>query len=88
MTADQNTFVLKMRISEVCLRLLAYSKASLLKSLEGLSDDDLRWQPAKGRTSIGWNAGHVSQFQRAFMWFFDAELDLELFNGFGSGTKL
>jgi hypothetical protein len=59
--------------SEVCLRLLAYSKASLLRSLEGLTQEDLLWQPAKGRNSIGWNAGHVGQFRGAFMWFFDAK---------------
>lgn len=61
--------------SETCLRLLAYSKASLLKSLEGLSDDELRWQPAKRRNSIGWNAGHAGQFRSAFMWSFDPEPD-------------
>jgi hypothetical protein len=64
-----------MRLSHVCLRLLAYSKASLLRSLEGLTQDDLLWQPAKGKNGIGWNAGHVGQFQSSLLWGFDEEPD-------------
>jgi hypothetical protein len=43
----------------------AYAKASLPRSLEGLTQGDLLWQPAPGRTSIGWNGGmFVKNVQR------------------------
>jgi hypothetical protein len=57
------------------LRMFAFSKASLLYSLEGLNDVDLAWQPAPGICPIGWHACHVAQIRGAFMWFFDLEPD-------------
>jgi len=59
----------------IALRLFAFSKASLLYSLEGLTDADLVWQPKPGVCPIGWHAGHVGQIRGAFMWFFDPEPD-------------
>jgi hypothetical protein len=62
---------------KTALRLFAYSKASLLYSLEDLTDDDLVWQPSPGICYIGWHACHVAQIRGAFMWFFDPEPDWE-----------
>ena len=66
-----------MLTSDACLRMLAYSKASLLLSLEGLTQDDLLWQPGPGKNSIGWNACHVAHYRGAMMWYFDKEPDWE-----------
>lgn len=74
----------------ICLRLLAYSKASLLLSLEGLTREQLVWQPAPGKGTIGWNAAHVSQFRGALMWCFDPEprwTELEPLIAFGYGSN-
>jgi len=60
---------------QIALRMFAYSKASLLNSLEGLSDADLSWQPKTGICPIGWHACHVGAIRGSFMWFFDAEPD-------------
>jgi hypothetical protein len=73
----------------IALRLFAFSKASLLYSLEGLTDADLVWQPKPGVCPIGWHAGHVGQIRGAFMWFFDSEPDWDslgtlLVFGYGS----
>jgi hypothetical protein len=73
----------------IALRLFAYSKASLLYSLEGLTDADLAWQSKPGLCPIGWHAGHIGAFRGALMWFFDAEPDwssLGVFLPFGYGS--
>jgi len=73
----------------IALRLFAYSKASLLYSLEGLTDADLAWQPKPGVCPIGWHAGHIGHFRGALMWFFDPEPDwdnLGAFLPFGYGS--
>jgi hypothetical protein len=62
---------------QFCVRMLAYAKASLLRSLEKLTQEDLLWQPAAGKSSIGWNACHVGQFRSSLMWFFDPEPNWE-----------
>jgi hypothetical protein len=64
-----------MHTTDFCLRLLAFSKASLLKSLEYLPHEDLLWQPAPGKCSIGWHACHVGQFTGALMDHFDETPD-------------
>lgn len=75
-----------MHTTDFCLRLLAFSKASLLKSLEYLPQEDLIWQPASGKCCIGWHACHVGQFTGMLMHHFDDHPDwdsLGLFRHFG-----
>lgn len=75
---------------KTALRMFAFSKASLLYSLEGLTDEDLVWQPAAGICNIGWHACHVSQIRGALMWFFDPEPDWESLGAclpFGYGSN-
>lgn len=68
---------------------MAYSKASLLRSLEGLSQEELVWQPGPGKNCIGWHAMHVGQFQGALIWNFEKEPHWEAigpFLPFGYGS--
>ncbi|MDP6356684.1 MAG: DinB family protein [Planctomycetota bacterium] len=71
-----------MHTKQFCLRLLAYAKASLLMSLEGLNREDILWQPEPGKNNIGWNACHVGQFIGSLIWFFDDEPDWECLDPF------
>ena len=79
-----------MHTIDFCLRLLAFSKASLLRSLEYLPHEDLIWQPGPGKCSIGWHACHVGQFGGTLMWHFDENPDWEslgILRKVGSGTN-
>ena len=79
-----------MRTSDLCLRMLAYAKASLLCCLEGLDRDDLVWQPEPGKGYIGWHACHVALLRGSLMWNFDKVPDWESLGellAFGTGSN-
>jgi hypothetical protein len=52
-----------MRATELAIDALSRTEEHVARVLEGLSDDDLRWQPSPDANPIGWLIWHLTRVQ-------------------------
>ena len=52
-----------MKLPQFAIGVLERAEQAMFKALDGLSSDELHWQPALGSNSIGWLMWHLTRVQ-------------------------